>query len=51
MAKQKVPKTESKNYKTEDVEEILKRKELQNKMFEKIITEIASAKNNKIQNR
>lgn len=42
MAKQKTSKTGDKKIKTEDVEEILKRKELQNKMFEKIITEIKS---------
>lgn len=47
MAKQKTSKTENKNYKTEHVEEILKRKELQNKMFKKIITEIESPKKNK----
>lgn len=41
MAKQKGSKT---NYKTEDVEDIIKRKELQNKVFEKMIKDIETTK-------
>lgn len=37
MAKKKISNTDNKNYKTKDVEEILKRKRLQNKMFEEML--------------
>lgn len=37
MAKKNQSSTKDKNYKTEDLEEILKRKKLQNKMFEDLL--------------
>ena len=42
-------KTDNKKYETEDVEKILKRKKLQNIIFEKMISDIEDQKLNKVQ--